>query len=150
MTDAPEKIWAWPHHDKRGWYAGGCSTEVNLGMLGKQADDQAEYTRTDIAQARYHKVEREAVNLTETQMKWEARIAELEARNGELGKAVAYATQKFTRQEVRIVELEKALEGVLPYVKTSREAAEFAAMERQHTPALDAVATAREALKGTS
>jgi hypothetical protein len=59
MTDAPETIWAWPHDDKRGWYAGGCSTEVNLGMLGKQADEQSEYTRTDISQ--------------------EARIAELEA-----------------------------------------------------------------------
>jgi hypothetical protein len=33
------------------------------------------------------------------------RIEELEARNGELGKAVAYATQKFTCQEARIEEL---------------------------------------------
>ena len=38
----------------------------------------------------------------------QARIVELEARNGNLGKAVAYATQKFTRQEARIAELEKA------------------------------------------
>jgi hypothetical protein len=35
----------------------------------------------------------------------DARIEELEARNGELGKAVAYATQKFTCQEARIEEL---------------------------------------------
>ena len=38
-----------------------------------------EYTRTDVADARYNKLERKAVNLTETQMQWEARIAELEA-----------------------------------------------------------------------
>ena len=57
MTDAPETIWAWPHHDKRGWYAGGCSTEINFGMLGKQADEQSEYTRTDISQARIAELE---------------------------------------------------------------------------------------------
>jgi hypothetical protein len=51
--------------------------------------------------------------------------------------------------KARISELEAALIGVLPHVKTSREAAEFAAMERQCTPALDAVAAARAALKET-
>jgi hypothetical protein len=39
------------------------------------------------------------------------RIEELEARNGELGKAVAYATQKFTRQDARIAELEAKLKA---------------------------------------
>ena len=38
-----------------------------------------EYTRTDVADARYNKLERKAVNLTETQMQWEARIKVLES-----------------------------------------------------------------------
>jgi uncharacterized coiled-coil protein SlyX len=41
----------------------------------------------------------------------QARIAQLEARNGKLGDVVAYATQKFTHQEVRIAQLEAELEG---------------------------------------
>ena len=42
----------------------------------------------------------------------QARVDELEKRNGNLGKAVAYATQKFTYQEARINELEAALEEI--------------------------------------
>ncbi|MGB1215059.1 MAG: hypothetical protein ACPG4X_16955 [Pikeienuella sp.] len=45
---APERIWAWPHTDGRGWYAGGCSYEVNLGC---ESDQQTEYVRADIANA---------------------------------------------------------------------------------------------------
>jgi hypothetical protein len=88
MTDAPETIWAWPHDDKRGWYAGGCSTEVNLGMLGKQADEQFEYTRTDISQARVAELEgsldRAEMNcqyLAQEVEARQARIAQLEAAN---------------------------------------------------------------------
>jgi hypothetical protein len=47
-----------------------------------------EYTRTDIFQAR---------------------IAELETRNGKLGDAVAYATQKFTHQGAQIANLTEAV-----------------------------------------
>jgi hypothetical protein len=43
----------------------------------------------------------------------QARIAELEARNGKLGDAVSYATQKFTHQELRIAQLESALQSIL-------------------------------------
>ena len=56
----------------------------------------------------------------------------------------------FRKQQDKINELEAALIGVLPYVNTSREAAELAAMERQCTPALDAVAAANKALKDTT
>jgi hypothetical protein len=49
--------------------------------------------------------------------------------------------------QARIAELEAALLGVLPYVSTSREAAERACMERQDSPIADAVSIARDALK---
>tara|TARA_R110000764_G_scaffold4541_24_gene18649 strand:+ start:3716 stop:4054 length:339 start_codon:yes stop_codon:yes gene_type:complete len=70
MTDAPEKIWADKEFGYNDWDAGTFCTV---------SDGGTEYTRTDIADARYNKLERKAVNLTETQMQWEARIAELEA-----------------------------------------------------------------------
>jgi hypothetical protein len=57
---------------------------------------------------------------------------------------------EYTRTDVaeaRIKELEAALEGVLTYVSTSREAAQRAAMERHDTPAADAASVARAALK---
>jgi hypothetical protein len=72
MADEPEKIWAKTNFD---YY--------ELGLYGDWYGDGVqggtEYTRTDISQARYNKLEREAVNLTETQIQWEARIAKLEA-----------------------------------------------------------------------
>ncbi len=64
-TEGPETIWAWPHWDEREWYAGGCSTEVNLGMLGKQADEQTQYTRTDISDKRIAELEAELVEWRE-------------------------------------------------------------------------------------
>jgi hypothetical protein len=48
----------------------------------------------------------------------------------------------------RISELEAALSGLMPYVNTSKEAAQMAANERQDTPTSDAVAVARIALEG--
>ncbi|WP_333846926.1 hypothetical protein [Phaeobacter italicus] len=49
MTDtkAPERIWAWPDGFS-GWYSAGASTEVNLGLLGYQADYQTTYIRADL------------------------------------------------------------------------------------------------------
>jgi hypothetical protein len=69
MTDAPEKIWAGGREPE--WFFDDPSDHRDGGYK--------EYTRTDIAQARYNKLEREAVNLTETQMQWEARIDKLES-----------------------------------------------------------------------
>jgi hypothetical protein len=138
MTDAPETIYAWPHDNYRGWYAGGCSTEVNLGMSREMYNRQAKYTRTDISQARIADLElerdgwmvmvgkiaatipaKDTIGATGTlgdMIKYlksnQARIAELEARNGKLGDAVAYATQKFTHQELRIAQLEAALHEI--------------------------------------
>jgi hypothetical protein len=57
----------------------------------------------------------------------QARIAELEARNGKLGEAVAYATQKFTHQEAQIAELTEALklaDGVLSGANMNRAVVE--------------------------
>jgi hypothetical protein len=73
MIDAPDKIWDF-------WPIGGGRPVVWREPCPFPADDAEvfEYTRTDISQARYNKLEREAVKLTETQMQWEARIAELE------------------------------------------------------------------------
>jgi hypothetical protein len=113
MTDAPETIRASLTAVRDGWYE-----LVNV-KTGQREFKMTEYTRTDISQARYNKLERQAVNLTEAQMQWEARIAELEA----------------------------ALECVLHYVNTSGEAAQKAANEIQDTPAIDAVVFARAALK---
>jgi hypothetical protein len=80
MTDAPENIW--PDTLK----IRDCKIYDDLGGSGKRiyttagnGYERKEYTRTDISQARYNKLERQAVNLTEAQMQWEARIAELEA-----------------------------------------------------------------------
>ena len=70
MTDAPEKIWADKEFGYNDWDAGTFCTV---------SDGGTEYTRTDIADARYNKLERKAVNLTETQMQWEARIKVLES-----------------------------------------------------------------------
>jgi TRAP-type C4-dicarboxylate transport system substrate-binding protein len=85
MSDAPESIYAW---DSAGDFVyGGWSLTDDW-----EATSKTEYTRTDISQAR---------------------IAELEARNGKLGEAVAYATQKFTHQEAQIAELADALQSIL-------------------------------------
>jgi hypothetical protein len=49
--------------------------------------------------------------------------------------------------QARIAELKAALACVLPYVNTSTEDAQYSANERQDTPASDAIANARAALK---
>jgi len=46
MSEAPERIWAWP--SERGWYAAECSYEVNLGLLTPECDLQTDYIRADI------------------------------------------------------------------------------------------------------
>ena len=58
MSDAPERIWAWPGN--RGWYAAECSSEVNLGLCQPESDQQQKYIRADLVDAK------------------DARIAELE------------------------------------------------------------------------
>jgi hypothetical protein len=84
MTDAPEKIW---HTiDRQGKISS--SPDAHVEPCLEVSSSYIEYTRSDIPQAR---------------------IAELETRNGKLGDAVAYATQKFTHQEARISQLEGAL-----------------------------------------
>ncbi len=42
MTDAPERIWAWPFED---WYRGGCSTAKVVAAGAKDV----EYIRADLA-----------------------------------------------------------------------------------------------------
>jgi hypothetical protein len=88
MTDAPETIWAAPPHDDPLWKSGAGEWDLDEDWA---VDNKVAYTPTSSLVAA------------------QARIAELEARNGKLGDAVAYATQKFTHQELRIAELEAAL-----------------------------------------
>jgi hypothetical protein len=84
MTDAPETIWAVSDVNISAQITDVYAQNTPDGFV----DKPTEYTRTDISQARF---------------------AELETRNGKLGDAVAYATQKFTHQEARISQLEGAL-----------------------------------------
>ena len=42
-NEMPERIWAWPNSDDRGWYAGGCSTEPMM-----DGTDGVWFTRSDL------------------------------------------------------------------------------------------------------
>jgi hypothetical protein len=55
MSEAPERIWAWP--SERGWYAAECSYEVNLGLLTPECDLQTDYIRADIHEDRIKELE---------------------------------------------------------------------------------------------
>ena len=56
--NAPERVWAWPSADDRGWYAAECSYEVNLGLWGSPLCDlQTEYIRVDLHEARVKELE---------------------------------------------------------------------------------------------
>ena len=60
MSEAPERVWAWPSADDRGWYAAECSYEVNLGLWGSPLCDlQTEYIRADIHEARIKELEQQ-------------------------------------------------------------------------------------------
>jgi len=50
MSDAPKVVWVWPD-GVSGWYSAGASNEVNLGLLGKQADLQTKYHHDDTVTA---------------------------------------------------------------------------------------------------
>ena len=54
MSDAPERMWVWPG-SKRGWYAAESSSEVNLGLMPPESDQQQQYVRA----ALYEVLERE-------------------------------------------------------------------------------------------
>lgn len=47
MSEAPKVMWVWPDFGGREWYSAGASDEVNLGLLGKQADLQTKYHHDD-------------------------------------------------------------------------------------------------------
>jgi len=50
MSDAPERMWVWPG-SKRGWYAAESSSEVNLGLMPPESDQQQQYVRADLYEA---------------------------------------------------------------------------------------------------
>ena len=75
------------------------------------------------------------------QLLWEKKV-DLEARNDKLVYAVAYATQKFTRQQARIAELEAAL------YKIANARTYDTIFEETEIWELEAIA--REALKDTT
>jgi len=43
-TEAPPLLYAWPDGPGETWHSGGCSTDINMGLMGKQADSQTLYT----------------------------------------------------------------------------------------------------------
>lgn len=77
MTDAPEKVFAWPSADGRGWYAGGCSYEPTMTF------EDIEYIRADLVDAQ--------------DAAWAERVAALEA-------AVAAARAEGMREAAKLAD----------------------------------------------